>query len=1221
MRRRTNVFLRGGLVFALAVLLSAPGGGQGRRGDKPAESVHAFDIALNNGYPELRVDGKPFFIHSAAFFYYRIPRDLWERSLDRHRELGINTLDLYIPWNWHEPREGQRDFEGNTNPRRDLRALLRLIAEKGFKLIARPGPVILNEWRHGGYPEWLLARPEYKMEQIELLEGRYAPLSNLNPRDAEGAARGWLENETHMRAARGWLEAVGRELAPLSARRTMRVRRPTGRRDETEEVEISGPLLFVQLDDDMAINRTNYTGPYFWRYMQELRQMLEAGGVDVPAFINPTDMRVTAAGFGLERPIGAMGQWYLRPPMRDPNAEPGALPEQKITALDASTIEFFVETLKTQPAFPPAIIEYQAAWYNPGDDARPLESSYWNTLLSSRLLLAHGLHGVNYFPLQDTITPAGYSTPWTNRYYRWDAALDAGGNRQFRSRAVARNAQLLELWGEFLASSHKRADFGLIYPLGAYPQETLTREQIQRVSRSVMQIARVAQLAGISTELLDPEYQPVEQLLRHALVVLPVFDSAGEGLRLSGRAQRVIVDFVRRGGMLITVPERPEGKILEELWSGRRSSAVNPQGALSAWWPFGKGRVAECSKDFYSWAELNESFTANRKRFEAEWADQVAREILAAAGVHPAVAVAAKDRSAAERNDLVVTQLISNDGSALLGERRGGWGALSVTNLSYDASAEQTLEILSPRHDTRGGKPERIQFPLNVPPRESLLLPLHFSLCSAAKPGERCDDEVTAAGAELLRAERDGRVLELTFYTPARANIYLRLEREPGRVEADEVRPQVRWHPDRRRLEIELLRGPSPSFLRVLRVHLRYAPRVSEKPDLSKRGRRDYDAFVAGAVRLPLGDDTSLLSFPPLVVLDERLEGRTLVETTNFDQFGREVEFEVTGPIRGDGWLGMDAGETRQGELRLRPQKSSAAGENGAPVNAVGLIQGEMEFRSGRDRRRSPINFVRLGAEGVANYQFDFDRDGLTEWVLENRGLRVAVSPENGGTALLLEDKNARYNLTTTVGALRDHFLFTPNPAGIRPERARGRYGLFNRPYSAEWLKEEDTTALRLRYDAPDVYPNGAQVEKTLRLIGEDTLEAKYQVGLAAAETASAGETPAQAFVAVNSVAVFSRGPRGTEFCWTPPEAAVSSAADLHCEKFVPGKTLTLPEEVRRVEVRNPGRTALALEWREGSMSVDMKNFSALLRLEFPQLEPGGRPGVYSLRFVALPVD
>jgi len=34
-------------------------------------------VVMVNGYPELHVDAKPFFMHSAAFYYYRMPRDRW----------------------------------------------------------------------------------------------------------------------------------------------------------------------------------------------------------------------------------------------------------------------------------------------------------------------------------------------------------------------------------------------------------------------------------------------------------------------------------------------------------------------------------------------------------------------------------------------------------------------------------------------------------------------------------------------------------------------------------------------------------------------------------------------------------------------------------------------------------------------------------------------------------------------------------------------------------------------------------------------------------------------------------------------------------------------------------------------------------------------------------------------------------------------------------------
>src|SRR5579871_6146199 len=47
----------------------------------------------------------PFFLYGASFFYERIPRAQWAGALARYREAGINTIDLYVMWNWHEVRD------------------------------------------------------------------------------------------------------------------------------------------------------------------------------------------------------------------------------------------------------------------------------------------------------------------------------------------------------------------------------------------------------------------------------------------------------------------------------------------------------------------------------------------------------------------------------------------------------------------------------------------------------------------------------------------------------------------------------------------------------------------------------------------------------------------------------------------------------------------------------------------------------------------------------------------------------------------------------------------------------------------------------------------------------------------------------------------------------------------------------------------------------------
>ncbi len=1233
----------------------------------PPDTNTGVEVVQHGGYPELRVDGEPFFVHSAVFFYYRIPRDLWETSLERYRGLGINTIDIPIPWNWHEPRPSEFDFDGHTNPRRDLRALLKLITEKDFKLIVRPGPVIGTRWRHGGYPDWLLERPEYNMDAFDRLEGRYPPLAELSSSDAEAAARGWLENATHMAAVRKWLGTLAEELAPYSSRRKLRVIVTTANGEKHVE-ETSGPLLLVQLDDSPAFDSAAGDPPprayaNFRRYLEELRGVLESSGLYALYTVNPSGLRDGGPRWAIQAlessakpesmPIGVAGQWFLKPSQE---TSPGEL---RITAQDASALGFLVETLKTQPSFPPLLSDFQAGWYAPADDVRPPESPPANTLLSSRLLLAHGLHGLAYSPLQDTLTPAGYETPGAQRYYRWDAALDLAGNRHPRARSVARNGQLLEIWSDLLAASHQRADFGLVDPRGSYPSGLLARADVPRISQTLMQVERVAQLAYLADEFLDPAAQPVEQLLRHAVVLLPVFDTSEKKLPLSEKAQKALVEYVRSGGTLICFPARPVGTWIEQLWQqAPASGAAANSGA-------GKGRMVEWSKDFYSWVALDEGLKENRARAAAAWATQALRDILTQNGVRPAVQRFAGRQVSGE---LVLTQLAANEGTGPLSARPHGCtpgtlcgsGLLSVTNLSYDQPADEMLDVLSPRAGTTDQPDDYLPLEVHVPARESLLLPLHFSLCSEAKAGEKCDDEVVAAGAELLRVERDGKTLELTFYTPARASLLLKLESAPGKIAMQEMNLPGKWTAEKKQLEITLPRGASPDFLRLLKIHLHYTPRVSQKPDPRKRARRDFDAAVMDGVRLPLSDDTSLPAFPPLILLDSDGKGQMLFGAENYDEMGRTVSVGIEGPVHGSGRLVMDPNEVRLAQIGLAPAKSFGPAAELARTQPDGLLRGELQAHSGRADHGLPMLFVVVGQDSAARYQVDFDRDGALEWVLENQRVRLILSPEAGGRAIALVDKATGLNLTTPIGALRDLFVSDGNRAGGRaaPGEIAGalekRDATFNQAYRAEWVQEpppaesgaqnhgQSAPAVRLSYQLPatllrEGHPGGALLEKTVRLASTESVQVDYRVSLPAPSSAAPQNLPPQAFVAMNSVPARNGGELTTRFCWDASPASEPSKspagglkeeplAAAHCETFVPGAgALKVPEGVQRLEVRTRGRAGLALEWKTARMNIEMKQFSALLSLQFPPFSAaagsGGETREYRVRYTVIAAE
>lgn len=65
---------------------------------------------------------------------------------------GLDAIQFYIPWNYHELNPGVFDF----SEERDVVEYLRTIQSLGLLAILRPGPYICGEWDFGGFPSWIL---------------------------------------------------------------------------------------------------------------------------------------------------------------------------------------------------------------------------------------------------------------------------------------------------------------------------------------------------------------------------------------------------------------------------------------------------------------------------------------------------------------------------------------------------------------------------------------------------------------------------------------------------------------------------------------------------------------------------------------------------------------------------------------------------------------------------------------------------------------------------------------------------------------------------------------------------------------------------------------------------------------------------------------------------------------------------------------------------------
>jgi len=132
----------------------------------------------------LIIDGKPTYLWSGSFHYWRLPSPAsWKDVLQKMKAAGFNAVEIYFDWGYHSPKRGVYDFTGI----RDVDRLLDMARDVGIYVIARPGPYINAETDAGGFPGWLVSTagkprttaPEYTaayrewMTQIDRILARH----------------------------------------------------------------------------------------------------------------------------------------------------------------------------------------------------------------------------------------------------------------------------------------------------------------------------------------------------------------------------------------------------------------------------------------------------------------------------------------------------------------------------------------------------------------------------------------------------------------------------------------------------------------------------------------------------------------------------------------------------------------------------------------------------------------------------------------------------------------------------------------------------------------------------------------------------------------------------------------------------------------------------------------------------------------------------------------
>jgi hypothetical protein len=99
---------------------------------------------------------RTFQIKSALLIYSKLLVQNWVYAIENAVNLGLNTIEIEVPWNIHEPIENKYDFTSYSN---DLETFIKLVHNFGLYLIVRIDPYIpCSYYDFGGLPSWLLSQ-------------------------------------------------------------------------------------------------------------------------------------------------------------------------------------------------------------------------------------------------------------------------------------------------------------------------------------------------------------------------------------------------------------------------------------------------------------------------------------------------------------------------------------------------------------------------------------------------------------------------------------------------------------------------------------------------------------------------------------------------------------------------------------------------------------------------------------------------------------------------------------------------------------------------------------------------------------------------------------------------------------------------------------------------------------------------------------------------------
>ncbi|XAR66402.1 Beta-galactosidase [Bertholletia excelsa] len=110
-----------------------------------------FSATVTYDGKALVIDGKRRILQSGSIHYPRSTPEVWPELIRKSKEGGLDVIESYVFWNYHEPKRGQYYFAG----RFDLVKFVKTVQQAGLFVHLRIGPYACAEWNYGGFPVWL----------------------------------------------------------------------------------------------------------------------------------------------------------------------------------------------------------------------------------------------------------------------------------------------------------------------------------------------------------------------------------------------------------------------------------------------------------------------------------------------------------------------------------------------------------------------------------------------------------------------------------------------------------------------------------------------------------------------------------------------------------------------------------------------------------------------------------------------------------------------------------------------------------------------------------------------------------------------------------------------------------------------------------------------------------------------------------------------------------